>query len=175
MVQQCRNNQPLIQYKNTACISHFALSFEKETIQQKGESACGANNDPSPRTHTNACPRFPFPARVCVLSDGRTVALSVCLKEDFLSFSFRGVIPEKDLPSVVGRTSCDWELPVTDTHTHTQTRTHSPAVPPVSDMICVTVSARHSHACFRERLGMCVCVSVCVCVWGGEKRRRLHG
>ena len=110
-------------------MSHFVLSFEKETIQQKGESACGANNDPSPRTHTNAYPRFPFPARVCVcvcvLSDGRTVALSVCLKEDFLSFSSRGVIPEKDLPSLVGRTSCDWELPVTDTHAHTHTSTNT--------------------------------------------------
>lgn len=103
MVQQCRNNQPLIQYKNTECISHFALSFEKETIQQKGESACGANNDPSPRTHTNACPRFPFPARVCVLSDGRTVALSVCLSKGGLPvIQLQGRHPG-ERPSLCGR------------------------------------------------------------------------
>lgn len=72
--------------------------------------------------HTqNAYPRFPFPAWVCVLSDGRTVALSLCLNEDFLSFSFRGVFPEKGLPSPGGRTSCYREPPGTHTHTHTFT------------------------------------------------------
>ena len=48
------------------------------------------------------------------------------------------------------------------THTHTCTYTHSPTIPPVSDMTCLTVSVRHSHACFHVSERVCVCVCVCV-------------
>lgn len=50
---------------------------------------------------------------------GRTVEPSLCLNEDFLSFSLWGVFPEKGLPSPGGRTSCYRELPGTQTHTRT--------------------------------------------------------
>lgn len=48
--------------------------------------------------------------------DGRQSELSLCLNEDFLSFSLWGVFPEKGLPSPGGRTSCYRELPGTNTH-----------------------------------------------------------
>ena len=129
MVQRCRNNQPLIRYKKIQrpCLILFFLSKRKPS-NRKGKVhvvQTMTRHHEHTQMHILASLFLHGCVCVCVLSDGRTVALSVCLKEDFLSFSSRGVIPEKDLPSLVGRTSCDWELPVTDTHAHTHTSTNT--------------------------------------------------
>lgn len=72
------------------------------------------------RKHISSLP-FSY---VCVCLWDRGTVVSLHLNEDFLSFSFWGVFPEKGLPSPGGRTSCYREPPGTNTHAHPLAQIH---------------------------------------------------